>query len=147
MRGHGTKTGERSSRDTDQMVFDGEDGFRDDGEPALEEKVVDAHDRTSQRVFDGREKCVGGALIDGAEGSVKRGAGHGGNGVAEKLDCGGFAESAGFPLKGHAHGFAIGCAHRQALSCNKGRKTKSKDSLQVEKDLPGRIGCSDSTLS
>jgi len=35
------------------------------------EKFVDAHDRTSQRVFDGREKCVGGALIDGAEGSVK----------------------------------------------------------------------------
>src|SRR5258708_15485367 len=66
MRGHGTKTGERSARNTDQMVFDREDGFRDDGEPALEEKVVDAHDRTGQRVFDGREKCVGGALIDGA---------------------------------------------------------------------------------
>src|SRR5216684_3815643 len=129
MRGHGTKTGERSARHTDQMVFDREDGFRDDGEPALEEKVVDAHDRTGQRVFDGREKCVGGALIDGAEGSVKRGAGHSRNGIAEKLNGGSLAESAGFALKSHAHGLAIGCAHRQALSCNKGRKTKSKDSL------------------
>jgi len=45
------------------------------------------------------------------------------------LDGGLFAESAGLALKSHAHGLAIGCAHRQALSCNKGRKTKSKDSL------------------
>src|SRR5260370_21099429 len=99
MRGHGTKTGERSARNTDQMVFDREDGFRDDGEPALEEKVVDAHDRTGQRVFDGREKCVGGALIDGAEGSFKGGPGPGGNGVAEKLDGDGSAQSVMVPLQ------------------------------------------------
>src|ERR1700716_2868393 len=115
------------------MVCDGKDGLRDDGEAAPEEKIVDAHDRASQRVLDGREKGVGGVLIDGAESSVKRGARHGGNGAAEKLDGSGSAESARFALKGHAHSLAIGCAHRQALSCNKGRKTKSKDSPRAER--------------
>jgi hypothetical protein len=59
------------------------------------------------------------------KGSVKRSAGHGRNRAAEKLNGGRFAESAGFALKGYARGLAIGCAHKLALSCNKGRKTRS----------------------
>src|SRR3979490_1330753 len=140
MRSHGTKTGERSARDADEMVFDGKDSFLDDGQAALEEQVVNPHDRASQGVFDRGEKRVGGAFSDGREGGLKRRAGHGGNSAAEKLDGGGFAESAGFALKSHAYGLAVGCAHRQALSCNKGRKTKSNDWLRQDQPCRNASG-------
>ncbi len=58
MRSHGTKTGEGSARDADEMVFDGKDSFLDDGQAALKEQVVNPHDRASQRVFDRGEKRV-----------------------------------------------------------------------------------------
>jgi hypothetical protein len=147
MGSHGTKTGERSARDTDEMMLNGKDGFLDHGQAALEEQVVNPHDRSGQRVFDRGEKRVGGAFGYGREGGLKRRAGHGGNSATEKLDGGGFAESPVFALESNAYGLAVGCAHRQALSCNKGRKTKSKDSFRAGKTLPERIGCSDATFS
>src|SRR5467141_4359101 len=128
-------------------MFDGQNCFRDNAESAFEQEIVDADYRPCEGAFHGSQKGVGGAVGNGREGSLKRRAGHGGNSAAEKLDGGGFAESAGFALKGHAHGLAIGRAHRQALSCNKERKTKSKDSLRGGESLPERIGCGDATFS
>src|SRR5260370_35193171 len=135
MGSRGTRIREGSAGDADEMVFDGKDSCLDDGQGALKEQCVNPHDRASQRVFDRGEKRVGGAFSDGREGGLKRRAGHGGNSAAEKLDGGGFAESAGFALKSHAYGLAVGCAHRKALSCHKGRQPKSKGSLRGGKIL------------
>jgi len=84
-------------------VLDGEDGFGGDGESAFEKEIVDADDGSGEGVFYGGEERVGGAFVDGAEGGVKSGARNGGDGFAEKLDGGGFAEGAGLALEGDAH--------------------------------------------
>src|SRR6266704_1322969 len=135
MRSYGTNVLQRCPGAGDQMVLDGKNGFRDDGEPALQEKVIDAHNRAGQRVFHGSEQRVGRSFVDGAESCVKGSARHRCDGIAEKLTCGRFAEGTGFALESHAHGPEIGCAHRQALSCMMERKTKSRDSLASKRDL------------
>ena len=84
-------------------MLDGKNGFRDDNEFAGEKEIVDTDDRASKRIFDGSEQSVGGAFLDGAEGGIKRGAGNGSDGGAEKLESGFFAESAGLALEGDAH--------------------------------------------
>src|SRR5713101_602130 len=115
------------------MVFDGKDGFSNDGQAALQQQVVNAHDRTGQRVFHGGEKSVGNAFRDGPERGIKRGARHGRNGVAKKLNGSGFAEGAGFALEGNPHRLSIGWAHRQALSCNMERETKRTESIRTKR--------------
>ncbi len=72
-------------------MFNVENGFRDHGEIAFDEQVVDADDGAGERVFDGGEKRVGGAFGDGGEGGVERGARDSGDGFAEKLNGGGFS--------------------------------------------------------
>ena len=107
MRGHGSNARERGTGDTDEMVLDEKDGFRDDGEPALQQEVVDAHDGAGEGVFHGSKQGVGGAFADSLEGGIKRDAGHGGDGAAEQLNRGSFAEGSGLTLKGDAHGLPI----------------------------------------
>src|SRR4029077_18395456 len=75
------------------------------------------------------------AFGDGAESGIKGGTRNRSDPVTEKLNGGSFAECTRFALEGNARGLAIGCAHRQALSCNKERKTKSKDSLRDGKKI------------
>src|SRR3989442_12115118 len=50
MRSYGTNVLQRCPGAGDQMVLDGKNGLRNDGEPALKEKVIDAHNRACQRV-------------------------------------------------------------------------------------------------
>jgi hypothetical protein len=116
-------------------MFDGQDGLRDDAEIAFKQKIVDAHDGASERIFDGGQECVGGAFVDSAKGGVEGRAGYRGDGLPEKLNGRGFAEGSGFTLEGHSQTFAFRWAHRQALSCNKQRKTKSGDSTASEKEF------------
>lgn len=84
-------------------MLNGKDGLGDNGEFAGEKEIVDADDRASERIFDRGEESVGGAFFDGAERGIKRGAGNGSDGGAEKLESGFFTESAGLALKGDAH--------------------------------------------
>ncbi len=139
MGSYGTNVLQRCPGAGDEMVLDGEDGFGDDAEIAFEQKIVNAHDGASERIFDRNEQCVGGTFFDGAESCVKRSARHCCDGIAEKLNCRRFAEGAGFALESHAHGPAIGCAHRQALSCMMERKTKSGDSLANKRNLSSLV--------
>lgn len=84
-------------------MFNGENGFRDDGEITGEKEIVDADDGTREGIFDWGEERVSGAFFDGAEGGIKRGAGNGSDGGAEELESGFFAECAGLALEGDAH--------------------------------------------
>ncbi len=102
MRRDGTNTFERGTRDGNELHLDWQNRFGDNREPALQQQVEYADDGASQGILDGREERVRGAFGDGAEGGVKGGARHGGDGAAEELNGGGFAESARFALKGHA---------------------------------------------
>jgi hypothetical protein len=88
---------------TDQVVFDWKDGFGGDGEGAFEEEIVDADDRASERVFDWGKESVGEPVADGTEGSVEGGARDRGDGLAEELDSGFFAEGTGLALESYAH--------------------------------------------
>jgi hypothetical protein len=87
----------------DQVVLDGENGLRSDGEGALQEQVVDTHDWPREGVFYWSEKSVSEAVADGAEGGVEGGTGDGGDGFAEELDSGFFAEGARLALESYAH--------------------------------------------
>src|SRR5205807_9980586 len=107
----------------------------DNRKPALLKQIEPAHHGAGQRILHGRQERIRGAFGDSREGGFKGRSGHGRNCASEKLDSGGFAERAGFALESHAHGLAIGCAHRQALSCNKERKTKSTVSLRTAEIL------------
>src|SRR5260370_41605415 len=107
-------------------MVDAEDGFGDDAEIDYEQEIVDGHDGARQRILHGCQERVSGAFGDGGEGGLKRRSGHGGNGAAEKLDGGCFAESAGFALKSHAHGLAIGRAHSRRYLAIRGAKRKAK---------------------
>src|SRR2546429_9724910 len=46
--------------------------------------------------------------------------------LAEKLNRSGFTEGAGLSLESDANGFAIGCDHGYAVSCNRPPKTESR---------------------
>src|SRR5207245_6491972 len=122
-------------RSRDELHLDWQNCLRDNRKPAFHQQIEHTHDRARQRILHRCEERVSRALSDGREGGLKRRPWHRGNGAAEKLDGGFFAERAGFALKSHAHGLAIGCAHRQALSCNKERKTKSTVSLRTAEIL------------
>src|SRR5208282_647731 len=103
MRGDGEQVVKRGAGAADDVMLDGENGFRGDGECAFEEKIVDADDWAGESVFDGREDGVGEAFADGAEGGVERGARDSGDFVAQELDGGFFTVSAGLALKGDPH--------------------------------------------
>ena len=90
--------------DGDEIELDGQNCFGGDGAGRLsQQEVVDADDRAGERIFDGDEQRVGGVFRDGAEDGVERSARDGGDFGAEELDRGGFAEGAGFALKGDSH--------------------------------------------
>jgi hypothetical protein len=125
MRGDRPDVVQGGTRRRNEVMFDRKDGFRDDGERTFEQQVVNTHHRASERVFHGNEKGIGRAFGNGPERGIKRGTRDCGNRFAEKLNGGGFAEGAGLALKGYARGFVSRWIHRQALSCNKGRKTRS----------------------
>src|SRR6266704_2860807 len=74
MGSYGTNALQRCPGAGDQMVLDGEDGFGDDAEIAFEQKIVNAHDGASERIFYRSQKSVGSAFRDGAERGIKRGA-------------------------------------------------------------------------
>ena len=82
-----------------------ENGFGDHGEIAFEKQVVDANDGTGERVFHWSEENVRCAIRDGGEGGIEGRARNSRDGIAEKLDGGGFAEGAGFALESDACGF------------------------------------------
>ena len=103
MGGYGADGIEHGAGAADEVMFDGEDGFGSDGEGAFQEEIVDADDRAGKRVFDRSQESVGEAVADGAESGAERGARDGGDGFAEELDGGFFAEGAGLALKGNAH--------------------------------------------
>src|SRR5882724_2845349 len=135
MRGHGAEALERRAGAADEMVLDGQDGFRDDGELAFEQEIVNAHDRSGEGIFDGREQRVSEVILDGAESGIERCTWNSGDAFAKKLDGGGLAEGAGFALKGHAHGRAIECGHKHGLSCNKRCKTRREDCTRWEAEM------------
>src|SRR5260370_8312768 len=128
MRSDRTNITEGRSRAANEMMFDRQDGFRDDAEITFEQEIVNAHDRASEGVFHRGQKSVRSAVRNGPESGIKGGTCNCSDPVAEKLDGSLLAERAGFALEGHTRGLAVGSAHRQALSCNKGRQTKSKHS-------------------
>src|SRR5258707_3953139 len=111
-----------------KVHFNWQNRLRDNPKPPFHQENEPTPPRARQGILHRRQERVSGAFADGRERSFKRGPRHGSNGVTEKLDGSGFAERARFALESHAHGLGIGGAHRQALSCNKGRKTKSEDS-------------------
>jgi len=84
---------------SDQLHLDRQDGFRNNGELAVEQQVVDPYHRTGQRIFHRRQQRVRGAFIDRVESRIKRRPRHGDDVFTEQLDCGGFAERTGFALK------------------------------------------------
>jgi hypothetical protein len=84
-------------------MLDGKDGFGGDGEGAFKEEIVDADDRAGEGVLNGSQESVGEAIGDGAEGGVEGRARDRGDGFAEELDGGLFAEGAGFALEGDAN--------------------------------------------
>ncbi len=102
MGGYGADVAERGAGAPDEVMLDGEDGFGSDGERAFQKEIVDADDGAGECVFDGGEESVGAAFADGAENGVEGGAGDGGDGFAEELDGGFFAEGAGLALEGDA---------------------------------------------
>jgi hypothetical protein len=52
MRSDGANVVERSAWASDEVMFDGEDGFGGDGEGAFEEEIVDTNYRAGEGVFD-----------------------------------------------------------------------------------------------
>lgn len=132
VRGHGANITQRSTRKADELHLDGQNRLGNDSKTAFEKQVENAHDGSGKRIFHGSEEGIRHAFADGAKSGVECGAGHSVDRGTEKLDGGGFAESAGLTLKSDAHRLAIGSAHRQALSCMKERKTESGDSFQSE---------------
>ena len=72
MRGYGAEALQGGARATDEMVLDGEDGFRDDSELALQQKVIHSDDGSGERIFHGNQKSVGGAFRYGAERGIER---------------------------------------------------------------------------
>jgi len=99
----GTNRVKRRAGAADQVVLDGENGFRSNSEGAFEEEIVDADNGTGEGVFYGGEESIGEAVADGAKSSVEGGTGDGGDGFAEELDGGFFAERAGLALESYAH--------------------------------------------
>jgi len=91
----------------DEVMLDGENGFAANFEWAFQHEVINADDGARQGVFERQKQSIGGALGDGAEGSVEGGARNRVDGFAKQLHGGGFAESAGFALKGNAHGLEV----------------------------------------
>ena len=59
MRGDGADRIERGAGAADEVVFDRQNGFRDDGEGAFEEEIVDADDGSGERVFYRGQESVG----------------------------------------------------------------------------------------
>jgi hypothetical protein len=100
MRGYGANGTEGRAGAADKVMLNGKYGFGGDGEGAFEEEIVDADDWTGEGVFYGSEESVGEPFGDGAEGGVEGGARDRGDGFAEELDGGFFAEGAGLSLKG-----------------------------------------------
>ena len=109
MRSDGAKIGERCAGAADEVMLDGQDRFRGNGESAFQKKVIDAHDGSRQGVFDRGQECVGGTLIDGAKGGIEGGTRHSRDAFAEKSYSGFFAESSGLALIGNTH---LECACR-----------------------------------
>jgi hypothetical protein len=109
VRRNGCDLVERCTGDRDEVELDGENRLGGDRELIFEHEVVHADDRAGERIFDGDEERIGGIFRDGAENGVECGARDGGDFGAEELDRGGFAEGAGFTLKGDAHGFRRFC--------------------------------------
>ena len=102
MRRHGAQIVESGAGNADYMVFDGQNGFRDDGQIAFEEQVVNANDRTSESIFHGSKQRICYPIGDRAKSGVESGTRNRGDSIAEQLNGGLFAESAGFALKSHA---------------------------------------------
>jgi len=80
-------------------------------EGAFQQEVINTDDGSCQGVFERQEQSIGGALGDGAEGRVEGGARNRVDGFTEQLHGGGFAEGAGFALKGNAHGLEVQFTH------------------------------------
>src|SRR5579859_7013161 len=89
----------------DELMLNAQDCFRDHGKTAFQKQVVDADDRTGERVFDWGEKRVGVTIGNCSESRIERSAGNRGNGFAEELNGRSFAERATFTLKSDASGF------------------------------------------
>ena len=104
-----------------------ENGFGDHGEIALEEQVIDADDGTGKRVFHWSEENVRSAIRDGGEGGIEGGARNSRDGIAEKLDGGGFAEGAGFALESYTGGFKRG----DQLAAPDGKARRLKPTLHA----------------
>ena len=105
MRGDGFDSFERCAGDRDEIELDGENCFGGDRQLILKHEVVDADDRTGERIFDGDKQSLGGVFGNGAEHRVERGARHRGDFGAQELNGSGFAEGAGFTLEGYAERF------------------------------------------
>jgi len=105
MRGDGTNVREGGARTANELMFDVEDGFGNHREIAFEQKIEHANDRACESVFDGSQERIGSAVANCGERGVKRGPGHGSDGVAKKLNGGSFAESSMFALKGNTRFF------------------------------------------
>jgi hypothetical protein len=144
-KGHGMRRDkanirERRAGDGNELHLDGQNRFGDNRKPAFEQQIEHPDDGTSQGILNRGEQRIGRTLGDGAESSVKRRAWHGGDGAAQKLNGGSFTEGARFALKGYAQVLRIEWIHRQALSCNKGSKTKSGDWWPARERISSRNG-------
>ena len=126
MRGNRAKIVQRSARAADELMLDVQNGFRDHRQITFEKQIVNADDGAGERVFDGGEKSVRCAFGDSREGRIKRRAGEGGNGFAQELNRGGFAESAGFALECDPSGTKLG---RQRIAPKRERR-RLKPTLQ-----------------
>src|SRR5260221_9393383 len=105
MRGDGAEIGERCTGAADELMLNVENRFRDHREIAFEKQVIDANDGAGERVFHGSKENIRCAIRDGGEGGIESWARNSGDGIAEKLDGGGFAEGAGFALESYTGGF------------------------------------------
>lgn len=61
VRGHGADVLKRRAGTADEVMFDGQNRFRNDGQLAFEQQVINSYDGTRKGVFHGDEKRVGGA--------------------------------------------------------------------------------------
>ena len=103
MRGDGADGIERRAGAADEVMLDGEDCFGGDGQSAFQEEIVNADDRSRERVFNRGQESVGEAFRDGAKRGIEGGPRHGRYCFAEELDGRFFAEGAGLALKRDAH--------------------------------------------
>src|SRR5438477_1363893 len=103
MRSDGSQVSQPCARAPDYVVLNGKNRFGNNSQFTLEQQVVHANDRASQRIFDGSEQRVGRSFVDGAKRRIERCTWNGGNPIAQQLDCGRFAECAVFALEGYAH--------------------------------------------